>query len=100
MPTKEKIKVHLLQAILLPILQYPLYPLITLSKTRLKTLQTTQNKAIRFVTNHKHPHAKITKKIHEENKLKTLNIILLMRTEDIRKKKIINQLQIQDRISI
>ena len=50
------IKTHPVKACILPIITYPPYPLNTLSKKSMLSLQKTQNKALRFAFEQKHPY--------------------------------------------
>ncbi len=80
-------------------LQYPPFPLLTITKTSLKKLQTTQNRALRFATNQRYPHTKTTKQIHEENNMRPLNITLYTRAEKTHMN-MINNLQLEEYINI
>ena len=48
---KKKLKIRLFKALILPILTYPITPLNIYSVTQIKKLQTSQNKAIRWIAN-------------------------------------------------
>ena len=74
------IKIHLVKAYILPIIEYPAYALLPASQNSIKKLQTTQNKAIRFASEQKHPYTKNTKQLHEENNIHPLNITLYKRS--------------------
>lgn len=67
------IKTHLVKAYVIPISQYPAYPILTILDTKLNLLQTTQNKGIRFANNQTYPCSKNTKQLHEENNIRPLN---------------------------
>ena len=70
------IKTHLVKAYILPILRYPIIPLITASKENLKKLQTVQNTAIRFACNERFPYTKNTQTLHEDTDIEPLNSYL------------------------
>ena len=72
----EKIKVHLVKALILPIIQYPPIPLHTMSKTQISILQKVQNKALRFATNQRYPYTMTTEQIHIHTRTKPINIFL------------------------
>ena len=55
------IKIHLIKAFIIPILQYPPIPLITISKTNTNKLQKIQNKALRFAFEERYPYTRTTK---------------------------------------
>ena len=79
----EKIKVHLVKALILPILDYPPIPTHTLSKTQLSKLQKVQNKALRFATNQRYPYTMNTIEIHTHTKTEPINIRLHNRAKKI-----------------
>ena len=79
----ENIKTHLIKAFILPILQYPIIPLYTTSKTSQSKLQGIQNKALRFAFNEKYPYTKNTKTLHELTQTEPINYILHKRAERI-----------------
>ena len=81
MPTK--IKTHLVKALVLPILEYPTVPTISMSKTQISKLQKTQNKALRFATEQRYPYTLNTQQIHVQTNTEPLNIKLYNRTEKI-----------------
>ncbi|MPC41495.1 hypothetical protein E2C01_035088 [Portunus trituberculatus] len=58
---------------------YPPIPIHTLSKTQLKKLQITQNKALRFATNQRYPYTMNTREIHEYTNTISVNIRLHQR---------------------
>ena len=71
------IKLHLIKACVLPILTYPSYPLNTLSKTSMLSLQRIQNKAIRFaLEDSKYPYAYTTEQLHNMTNIKPINITI------------------------
>ena len=70
------IKLHLVKALVLPVLDYPPIPTHTLSKTQLKKLQRVQNKALRFATEQRYPYTLTTEQIHTLAKLDPINIRL------------------------
>ena len=72
----EHIKIHLVKALILPIIQYPPIPLHTVSDTQLSKLQKIQNKALRFATNQYYPYTMTTEEIHIHTNTKPLNIFL------------------------
>ena len=72
MPTK--VKIHLIKALILPLLDYPPIPIHTLSKTQLRKLQLTHNKALRFATNQRYPYTMNTREIHEYTNTEPINI--------------------------
>lgn len=79
----EKIKTHLVKALILPILDYPPIPIHTLSNNQLSKLQKVQNKALRYATNQRHPYTMTTIQIHEHTNTTPLNIRLHNRAKDI-----------------
>lgn len=91
----SQIKLHLIRAqyyyyfyYILPILRYPTIPLVTISKSNQRTLQTIQNKALRFAYNEKFPYTRDTKTLHELARLDPLNLHLYNQA-----KKLINKMQ-------
>ncbi len=66
---------------MLPILLYPIIPLITKSNKYIQKLQSLQNKALRFVYNQRYPYSLSIEKLHELAILKPVNIILHERTQ-------------------
>lgn len=58
------IKIHLVESYVLPIIQYPTFPLITISKINHLNLQRIQNKALRFALTDKHPYTYIKEDLH------------------------------------
>ena len=81
-----KTKSHLIKALILPILQYPITPTVTLSTTRIKTLQKIQNRAVRFATNVKLLDRIPTETLHRRLKLEPINITLAKRAIKIGQK--------------
>lgn len=79
----EKIKVHLVKALILPILDYPPIPIHAMSKTQISKLQKIQNRALRFATNQKYPYSMNTIQIHNHTKTQPVNIRLHKRAKDI-----------------
>lgn len=79
-------KLHLVKACVLPILTYPSYPLNSIAKTPMFSLQKIQNKALRFAYGQRHPYTMNTKELHQTAKLKTINEIVYKRGELIRNK--------------
>ena len=79
----ERIKIHLVKALILPILDYPPIPIHTMSRNQLSKLQKVQNKALRFATNQKHPYTMTTEQIHTHTKTTPLNIRLHYRAKTI-----------------
>ena len=70
------IKINLIKAYVLPILRYPIIPLVTSSKKSIKKLQTVQNQALRFAFNERFPYVKNTVTLHEESNIEPLNLHL------------------------
>ena len=60
----EKIKIHLVKALVIPILQYPPIPLHTMSRRQISFLQKVHNKALRFATNQRYPYTMTTEEIN------------------------------------
>ena len=81
MPTN--IKLHLIKTLILPILDYPPIPTHNLSKTQISKLQTTQNKALRYATNQRHPYTLNTEDIHNITQTLPINIRLHQKARDI-----------------
>ena len=71
-----QIKVHLVKVMVISTLDYPPIPTHTLSKTQLRLLQRTQNKALRWATEQRYPYTLTTREIHEATKTEPLNIRL------------------------
>ena len=86
------IKIHLVKTCILPILNYPSYPLNSQSKTTLKILQKIQNKSLRFAYNEKYPYERNTEELHTLAKLKPLNVTIQKRGNNI-KEKLIKELK-------
>ena len=72
----ENIKIHLVKALILPIIQYPPIPLHAISDNQLSKLQKIQNKALRFATNQYYPYTMTTEEIHMHTNTKPLNTFL------------------------
>ena len=79
----EKIKIHLVKALILPIIDYPPIPIHTMSKHQITKLQKIQNRALRFATNQRHPYTMTTQQIHTHTKTTPLNIRLHNRAKAI-----------------
>ena len=67
---REKTKLLLTKAMVIPILEYPTTPNIALSKYRIKKLQRIQNKALKFAinNNNKNNRAITTEELHRRGK--------------------------------
>ena len=61
-----------MKACVLPILQYPPYPLNTLSNKSVLVLQKVQNKALRFAMEEKYPYTRNTEELHNQARLEAL----------------------------
>ena len=72
----EKIKIHLVKSLILPIIQYPPIPLHAQSNNQIGRLQKIQNNALRFATNQRYPYTMNTEEIHKHTNTKTLNTYL------------------------
>ena len=83
---KTNIKLHLVKACVLPILTYPAYPLNSLSKAAILSLQRIQNKSLRFAFNEKYPYTKTTEELHQLAKVHPINITLYDRGNTIKNK--------------
>ena len=83
-----KIKLHLVKACLLPILTYPVYPLNSVNKTAIHTLQKLQNRGLRYAYNEKYPYTKTTQEMHTTSNLSTINTTLYNRGNKIKHKMI------------
>ena len=79
----EKIKIHLVKSLILPIIEYPPIPTHTMSKSQIQKLQKIQNRALRFATNQRYPYTMTTKQIHEHTKTTPINIRLHNRAKKI-----------------
>lgn len=79
----EKIKIHLVKALVLPILEYPPIPTHALSQTQVSKLQKIQNKALRFATNQRYPYTMNKMQIHQYTKTLPLNIKLHERAKRV-----------------
>ena len=71
---KNKLKLY--KALVLPSLIYPAVPFNTLSKTQFRQLQTTQNRALRFVTNTKFTEFVTSKALHDRLKIDPINVTI------------------------
>ena len=89
---KTNIKLHLVKACILPILTYPAYPLNSISKAALLSLQRIQNKSLRYAFNEKYPYTKTCKQLHEIAKVQPINTTLYDRGNKI-KHKLIHKLK-------
>ena len=78
----ENIKIHLVKALILPILDYPPIPTHTMSNNQIKKLQKIQNKALRFATNQRYPYTMTTLQIHAHTNTTPLNIRLHNRAKE------------------
>lgn len=67
------IKLHLVKAFVLPIIEYPAIPLVSMNTTNIRKLQRVQNKALRFAFNERYPYTRNTRQLHEEGHVKPLN---------------------------
>lgn len=72
----QKIKIHLIKSLILPILHYPPIPLHAQSNTQILKLQRVQNAALRFATNERYPYTLNTEEIHLLTNTKTINTYL------------------------
>ena len=72
----EKNKLKLYKTLILPSLIYPTVPLNTLSNFQFKTLQKTQNKGLRFVTNTHFSEFSSNKTLHDRLKIDPINITI------------------------
>lgn len=79
----QTIKIHLMKALVIPVIDYPPIPTHALSNTQIRTLQSVQNKAIRFATNTRYPYEYNTRELHEIAKMKPVNIRLHERAKKI-----------------
>lgn len=79
----DKIKTHLVKALIIPILQYPPVQLHAVSDRQLSILQKVQNKALRFATNQYYPYTMTTEEIHMHTNTKPLNIFLQEQAQKI-----------------
>ena len=80
------IKLHVVKAYLTPALTYPSYPLNCLSKSSLRELQRTQNRALRFAYNDRYPYQETTRTLHLRANMDTINIILYKRGQKTKEK--------------
>lgn len=83
---QTKIKTQLIKSLVLPILEYPPIPIVSLSKTQISKLQKIQNRALRFATNQRYPYTLNTRQIHSLTKTKPINIRLHKRAINIWRK--------------
>ena len=72
----QDIKLHLVKAMVLPVLIYPPIPLHALSKTAKKRLQRVQNAALRFALGTRWDEFRTTESLHEEAGIPAINIRL------------------------
>ena len=82
----EKIKLHLVKACILPILQYPAIPLVTASQNNILKLQRIQNRALKFVYNEYYPYTRTIRSLHDQSQLEPLNVTLYTRAQNIMEK--------------
>ena len=75
----NKIKIHLIKTLILPLLDYPPIPIHTLSKTQIRKFQKTQNKALRLATDLRYPYTMNTREIHEHTNTLPMYIRLHLR---------------------
>ena len=75
------IKTHLIKAYILPIIQYPPIPLVTIKKNNHLKLQRIQNAALRFALNEKYPYTHITEEVHQIANTKCNNINIYNRSQ-------------------
>ena len=71
-----KNKKKLYTAIVLPTLIYPTVPMNTISKAQMSTLQKTQNKALRFITNTHWTQHRTNVEIHNQLNMQPVNTII------------------------
>ena len=71
-----RLKLHLVKALVIPILTYPPIPTHTLSKAAISRLQKVQNSALRFVFGTKWDDFTTTASLHEAASLPALNVRL------------------------
>lgn len=79
----EKMKVHLVKAFIIPILQYPPIPLATVSRYKQNKLQKIQNSALRFAYNVRWEQHRTMKSLHEQANLDPINYSLHQKAEKI-----------------
>lgn len=72
----EKNKKKLYLALIRSVLEYPPVPLNTVSKTRMKDLQTIQNKALRFIYNIKYTDYITNEELHRRAELPTIEQLI------------------------
>ncbi len=60
---------------MLPIIVYPIIPLVTISNKNIRKLQSLQNKALRFVYNQRYPYTLSIEQLHKLAILKPVNKI-------------------------
>ncbi len=70
----NKVKRHLVLALIRPILEYPFYPIFKTSRTGKVKIQRIQNRALRFITNTKLNDRVRSENQHENLKLKSMNV--------------------------
>ncbi|KAG0727852.1 RNA-directed DNA polymerase from mobile element jockey [Chionoecetes opilio] len=70
------LKLHLVKALVLPVLTYPPIPLHALSRTAISKLQRVQNAALRFVVNHRWDDFVTMESLHESVDLPAINVRL------------------------
>ena len=80
------IKLHLIKAYVIPVLTYPTYPLNSLAKQSILSLQQVQNSALRYAYNERYPYQKNTQELHENAALQPINIIAYKRGVKIKEK--------------
>lgn len=69
----QRIKLHLIKAFVRPITTYAPIPMITVSNTNIKKLQTIQNKGLRFAYDERYPYTRNSKTLHEISDLEPIN---------------------------
>lgn len=82
----EKIRTHLIKAFILPLLQYPPIPLVTISKTKQGKLQKVLNQALRFAYDERYPYRRPLQTLHEHANIKPINYTLYERASAILEK--------------
>ena len=70
------IKIHLVKALVFPVLDYPPIPIHAMSDAQLSILQKVQNKALRFALNQRYPYTLSTVELHELAKVAPVNVRL------------------------
>lgn len=80
---KASIKKKLYTTLERPIIEYPVVPLYSLSKSNIKKLQILQNKELRYIYDIKYTDHITNEELHKRANLETINVLLYNRTKKL-----------------